>query len=57
MKIWRVRSKLYQWARILGDLDAFLALFKGDIRKPLNRIKNKFLGRAMGRSGVWRKWF
>jgi len=57
MKIWKLRSALYSSARALGDFSALLAIFKGDYRKAVNRGKNKLVGRAVGRSGLWRKWF
>jgi len=57
MKIWKFRSALYSSARVLGDLSALLAIFKGDYTKVANRGKNKIIGRVVGRSGLWRKWF
>ncbi len=56
MSIGRIRSVFYLWARVLGDVGAVLALFRGDTGKAANRVKNKFVGRAIGRSGIWRKW-
>jgi hypothetical protein len=48
----RLRSGLYRWARLLGDLEA---LFSGRPGRIARRAKNKIAGRLLGRAGVWRK--
>jgi hypothetical protein len=47
-----LRSSLYRSARILGDADAVAS---GDPKRIGRRAKNKLLGRALGRSGIWRR--
>jgi hypothetical protein len=46
-----VRSSLYRSARLLGDAQA---LASGNPKRITRRAKNKFVGRALGRSGFWR---
>jgi hypothetical protein len=46
-----LRSNLYRSARILGDMQA-LAL--GNPKRIERRAKNKVIGRALGRAGIWR---
>jgi hypothetical protein len=46
-----LRSNLYRSARILGDVQAVAS---GNPKKIERRAKNKLLGRALGRSGIWR---
>jgi hypothetical protein len=45
------RRNLYRSARILGDVQAAAS---GNPKRIERRAKNKLLGRALGRSGVWR---
>jgi len=47
----RLRRLLYRDARRLGDVEA---LASGDPKRIERRAKNKLLGRALGRSGIWR---
>jgi hypothetical protein len=46
-----LRSLLYKSARTLGDAEAVAS---GDPKRITRRVKNKVLGRALGRSGFWR---
>ena len=46
-----LRRNLYRSARILGDAEAVAS---GDPKRIERRAKNKLLGRALGRSGIWR---
>jgi hypothetical protein len=46
-----LRSSLYKSARTLGDVQAVAS---GNPKRITRRAKNKVLGRALGRSGVWR---
>jgi hypothetical protein len=46
-----LRSSLYRSARLLGDAQV---LASGNRKRITRRAKNKFLGRALGRSGFWR---
>jgi hypothetical protein len=50
MSISKVRRALLKTQRILGDIDAVTK--PGKARR---RAKNRIVGRALGRSGVWRK--
>jgi muconolactone delta-isomerase len=43
---------LYRLARAANDVST---LASGDRRRIARRAKNKALGRALGRSGVWRR--
>ena len=47
----KLRSALYRSARTLGDAEA---LASGDPKRIERRAKNKLLGRALGRAGIWR---
>jgi hypothetical protein len=46
-----LRGNLYRSARILGDVQAVAS---GNPKRVERRAKNKLIGRALGRSGVWR---
>jgi hypothetical protein len=46
-----LRSSLYRSARILGDMQAVAS---GNPKRIERRAKNKLIGRALLRSGVWR---
>jgi hypothetical protein len=46
-----VRGNLYRSARILGDMQAVAS---GNPKRIERRAKNKLVGRALGRAGVWR---
>jgi hypothetical protein len=48
----RLRSSLYRSARILGDVEAVAS---GNPKRITRRAKNKLLGRALGRAGIWRR--
>ncbi len=45
-------SQLYRAARLSNNLGAIAS---GNPRRMRRRVKNVMLGRALGRSGVWRK--
>jgi hypothetical protein len=45
-------SWLYRLARLSADAKA---VGSGDPKKITRRAKNKLLGRALGRAGVWRR--
>jgi hypothetical protein len=47
----KLRSLLYKSARTLGDVEAVAS---GDPKRISRRAKNKILGRALGRAGIWR---
>jgi UvrD/REP helicase N-terminal domain len=51
-KAMRLRSSLYRSARVLGDVKAVAS---GDPKQITRRAKNKLLGRALGRAGIWRR--
>jgi len=44
-------SSMYRAARIANDVSV---LASGDPRRITRRAKNKIVGRALGRAGVWR---
>ena len=46
-----LHSSLYKSARILGDVQAVTS---GNPERFTRRAKNKLIGRALGRAGVWR---
>lgn len=46
-------SFLYRLARVLNTINAVF----GGPGKAANRGKNILVGRAIGRSGVWRRWW
>jgi hypothetical protein len=46
-----LRGNLYRSARILGDIQAVTS---DNPKRIERRAKNKLVGRALGRSGVWR---
>lgn len=46
-----LRSNLYRSARILGDVQAVTS---GNPKRIERRAKNKLIGRAFGRAGIWR---
>jgi hypothetical protein len=46
-----LRGGLYRSARILGDMQAVAS---GNPKRIERRAKNKFVGRALGRSAFWR---
>jgi hypothetical protein len=46
-----LRSNLYRSARIVGDVQAVAS---GNPKRITRRAKNKLVGRALGRSGLWR---
>lgn len=46
-----LRSNLYRSARLLGDVQAVAS---GNPKRIERRAKNKLVGRALGRVGVWR---
>ena len=46
-----LRSSLYRSARILGDMQAVAS---GNPKRIERRAKNKLVGRALGRAGIWR---
>ncbi len=45
-------SQLYRAARVSNDLSA---LASGNPDRIARRARNKIVGRALGRAGVWRK--
>jgi hypothetical protein len=47
-----LRANLYRTARLLGDAQAAAS---GNRKRIVRRAKNKVLGRALGRAGVWRR--
>lgn len=44
-------SQLYRAARIANDVSV---LASGDPNRIARRVRNKVVGRAMGRAGIWR---
>ncbi len=46
-----LRSNLYRSARLLGDVQAVTS---GNPKRIERRAKNKLVGRALGRTGIWR---
>jgi hypothetical protein len=44
-------SSLYRTARVANDISV---LASGNPRRITRRAKNKILGRALGRAGLWR---
>lgn len=46
-----LRRNLYRSARILGDVEAVTS---GNPKRIERQAKNKLLGRALGRAGLWR---
>jgi hypothetical protein len=48
----RLRSSLYRSARVFGDVEAVAS---GNPKRITRRAKNKLLGRALGRAGIWRR--
>jgi len=42
---------MYAAARLLNDIST---LASGDPRRIARRAKNKIIGRALGRAGIWR---
>lgn len=46
-----LRRNLYRSARVLGDVEA---LASGNPKRIERRAKNKLVGRALGRAGLWR---
>ena len=46
-----LRSNLYRSARILGDMQPVAS---GNPKRIERRAKNKLVGRALGRAGIWR---
>jgi len=44
-------SQMYAAARLLNDIST---LASGDPRRIARRAKNKIIGRALGRAGLWR---
>jgi hypothetical protein len=49
----KLSSRLYRAARTTNDVETLLS---GDPKRVERRLKNKLLGRALGRAGVWRIW-
>jgi hypothetical protein len=47
-----ITGKLFRAARLSADLKAITS---GSPKKIVRRGKNKVVGRALGRAGVWRK--
>lgn len=48
----KLTTQLYRLARLSNDIDA---LTGGDADRIARRAKNKLLGRALSRAGVWRR--
>jgi hypothetical protein len=46
------RNPLYKWARLWNDVET---LASGNPKRITRRVKNKLLGRALGRGGFWRR--
>lgn len=46
-----LRGNLYRSARLLGDMQAVAS---GNPKRIERRAKNKLIGRALERSGIWR---
>jgi muconolactone delta-isomerase len=44
-------SELYRTARLANDVST---LASGDPHRIARRAKNKIIGRALGRAGIWR---
>lgn len=47
-------SNMYRAARLANDVSV---LASGDPNRIARRAKNKIIGRAMGRAGLWRMLF
>jgi hypothetical protein len=45
------RNPFYRWARIWNDAERIAS---GNPKRIARRMKNKLLGRALGRGGFWR---
>jgi hypothetical protein len=50
----KLRQRLYNTARILGDVNAVVSLFEGRPDKLLRRLTNKVVGRKLLRRGILR---
>jgi hypothetical protein len=50
----KLRQRLYNTARILGDVNAVVSLFEGRPDKLLRRLTNKVIGRKLLRRGILR---
>lgn len=48
----KLTRSLYRAARLSNDVET---LASGDRKRIARRAKNKALGRALGRSGIWRR--
>lgn len=44
-------SQLYRTARLANDISTVAS---GDPNRIARRVKNKIIGRALGRAGIWR---
>ena len=47
-----ITSQLYRAARISNDISAAAS---GNPRRAVRRVKNKLVGRELGKAGVWRR--
>jgi len=50
----RIAPLLYKYARIVNDIEALISL---NPTRIMRRIKNKFIGRALGRTNIYRTIF
>jgi hypothetical protein len=48
----RIAPRLFRAARTVNDLEA---LASGDPERVARRVKNKLIGRLLGRLGFWRR--
>jgi hypothetical protein len=48
----RLSRSLYRFARAANDIETIAS---GDPKRVARRVKNKTLGRALGRGGIWRR--
>jgi muconolactone delta-isomerase len=48
----RLSRRLFRAARVSADVEAIAS---GDPKRIARRAKNKIVGRAIGRAGVWRR--
>ena len=48
----RLSSWLYRSARVANDVEAITS---GDPKRMRRRLKNKLVGRLLGKAGIWRR--